>query len=171
MAHSSGSIQVEAIRKFQSEIFLTKEFKFYLKERDSQESLSFSVQIRGDLSMKKYIIRLTAGFAIAMILSAVTAVGIAADKKAPGDMVAVVNGTIITQGELDRLMDFELKRSAQNGRPISEAEIPTIKNSILDSLIVGELLFQESKKKGIKVKSEAVTEQLASVKKTLPKRS
>ena len=113
-------------------------------------------------------IRLAGKVAVALALTLVSAVGFAADKKAPGDMVAVVNGTIITQGEFDRVMDYELRRAAQSGQQIPDAQMPKIENSILDSLIVGELLFQESKKKGIQVKPETVTEQLTIVKKRFP---
>ena len=113
-------------------------------------------------------IRLAGRVAVALALILVSAVGFAADKKAPGDMVAVVNGTIITQGEFDRVMDYELRRAAQSGQQIPDAQMPKIENSILDSLIVGELLFQESKKKGIQVKPETVTEQLTIVKKRFP---
>ena len=105
-------------------------------------------------------IRLAGKVAVALALTLVSAVGFAADKKAPGDMIAVVNGTIITQGELDRVLDYELRRAAQSGQQIPDAQMPKIENSILDSLIVSELLFQESKKQGIQVKPETVTEQL-----------
>jgi peptidyl-prolyl cis-trans isomerase C len=113
-------------------------------------------------------IRIAGKVAVALALILVSAVVFAADKKAPGDMVAVVNGTIITQGEFDRVLDYELRRSAQSGQQIPDAQRPKIENSILDSLIVGELLFQESKKKGIQVKPETVTEQLTKVKKRFP---
>lgn len=83
-------------------------------------------------------------------------------------MIAVVNGTIITQGELDRVLDYELRRAAQSGQQIPDAQMPKIENSILDSLIVGELLFQESKKQGIQVKPETVTQQLTIVKQRFP---
>jgi peptidyl-prolyl cis-trans isomerase C len=113
-------------------------------------------------------VRIAGKVAVALALLLVSAVVFAADKKAPGDMVAVVNGSIITQGEFDRVLDFELRRAAQSGQQIPEAQMPKIENSILDSLIVGELLFQESKKKGIQVKPETVTEKLTDVKKRFP---
>ena len=106
--------------------------------------------------------------AVALALILVSAVGFAADKKAPGDRVAVVNGTIITQGEFDRVLGYELRRAAQSGQQVPGAQMAIIENSILDSLIVGELLFQESKKKGIQVKPETVTEQLMTVKQRFP---
>ena len=112
--------------------------------------------------------RIAGKVAVASALILVSAVVFAADKKAPGDMVAVVNGSIITQGEFDRVLDYELKRAAQSGQQIPDDVIPKMQNSILDSLIVGELLLQESKKKGIQVKPETVTEQLTNIKKRFP---
>jgi len=113
-------------------------------------------------------IRIAGKVAVASALILVSAVVFAADKKAPGDMVAVVNGSIITQGEFDRVLDYELRRAAQSGQQIPDAQMPKMQNSILDSLIVGELLLQESKKKGIQVKPETVTEQLTNIKKRFP---
>ncbi|MEE9535823.1 MAG: peptidylprolyl isomerase, partial [Desulfobacterales bacterium] len=113
-------------------------------------------------------IRLAGKVAVALALILVSAVGFAADKKAPGDRVAVVNGTIITRGEFDRVLDSELRRAAQSGQQIPGAQMAKIENSILDRLIVGELLFQESKKKGIQVKPETVTEQLMTIKQRFP---
>ena len=112
--------------------------------------------------------RLAGKVAVVLVLIMVSAVVIAADKKAPGDMIAVVNGTIITRGEFDRVRNYELRRAAQSGKQVPEAQMAKIENSILDSLIVGELLFQESKKKGVQVKSETVDEQLATIKQRFP---
>jgi peptidyl-prolyl cis-trans isomerase C len=103
-----------------------------------------------------------------LMLILVSTVAIAADKKSPGDMIAVVNGTIITRGEFDRVRNYELKRAAQSGQQIPEAQMQKIENSILDSLIVGELLFQESKKKGVQVKPEIVDEQFTVIKQRFP---
>ena len=113
-------------------------------------------------------IRLAGEVTVAVALILVSAVGFAADKKAPGDMVAVVNGAVITQEEFDRVLDYERRRAAQNGQQIPDAQMAKIENSILDSLIVAELLFQESKKQGIQVKSETVTEQFMTVKQRFP---
>jgi peptidyl-prolyl cis-trans isomerase C len=113
-------------------------------------------------------IRLAGQITMMLVLTLVSSVAIAADKKAPGDMVAVVNGTVITRGELDRVRNYELKRAAQSGQQIPEAQMAKIENSILDSLIVGELLFQESKKKGVQVKPEIVDEQFTVIKKRFP---
>ena len=113
-------------------------------------------------------IRLAGKVAVALALILVSAIVLAADKKAPGDRVAVVNGTIITQAEFDRVLDSELRRTAQSGQQIPDAQMAKVENSILDNLIVDELLFQESKKKGAQVKPETVTEQLTILKQRFP---
>ena len=113
-------------------------------------------------------IRLAGKIAVVLALILISAMAVAADKKAPGDMIAVVNGTIITRGEFDRVRDYELKRAAQSGQQIPDAQMGKIENSILDSLIVGELLFQESKKKGVQVKPETINEQLTVIKQRFP---
>jgi peptidyl-prolyl cis-trans isomerase C len=113
-------------------------------------------------------IRLAGKVAVVLALMLVSAVVFAADKKAPGDMVAVVNGTIITQGEFDRVLNYERRRAAQSGQQVPDAQMAKVENNILDSLIVGELLFQESKKKGIQVKPDTVTEQFMIIKQRFP---
>ncbi len=113
-------------------------------------------------------IRLAGKVAVVLALMLVSAVVFAADKKAPGDMVAVVNGTIITQGEFDRVLNYERRRATQSGQQIPDAQMAKVENNILDSLIVGELLFQESKKKGIQVKPDTVTEQFMIIKQRFP---
>ncbi|MGD2186377.1 MAG: peptidylprolyl isomerase [Desulfobacterales bacterium] len=118
------------------------------------------------MNLNKTGLAVKAAVAFAIIL--ISAVGFAAEKKAPGDTVAVVNGTIITQGEFNRVLNYELRRAAQQGQQIPDAQMAKMESSILDSLIVGELLFQESKKKGIQVKPETVKEQLMIVKQRFP---
>jgi peptidyl-prolyl cis-trans isomerase C len=92
----------------------------------------------------------------------------AAEKKAPGDKVAVVNGVTINQGTYDRELNFFVRRAATGGKQIPDAQMAQMKNEVLESLIERELLFQESKKKGIQVKSEAVSNQLQKIKQRYP---
>lgn len=113
-------------------------------------------------------IKIAGKIAVGLALVLATAAGFAADKKAPDDMVAVVNGTIITQAEFDRVLGYELKRAAQSGEQIPEAQMPTIENNVLDRLIISELLFQESQKQGIQITPEKVTEKLAVIKQRFP---
>ena len=92
----------------------------------------------------------------------------AAETKAPGDKVAVVNGVTISQNMYDRELNFFTRRAAPGGKQIPQAQMAQMKNEVLESLIDRELLFQESKKKGIQIKSEAVSDQLQKIKQRYP---
>jgi peptidyl-prolyl cis-trans isomerase C len=105
---------------------------------------------------------------VVSILIWVTALAFAADEKAPGDKVAVVNGVVISKDQFDRELDFFVKRAVPAGQQVPDIQMDRIKNDVLESLIVGELLFQESKKKGIQVKPDAVSKQLAIIKQRYP---
>ena len=103
-----------------------------------------------------------------LTLILVSALAWAAEKKAPGDKVAVVNGVTISQNMYDRELNFFTRRAAPGGKQIPQAQMAQMKNEVLESLIDRELLFQESKKKGIQIKSEAVSDQLQKIKQRYP---
>ena len=113
------------------------------------------------VSRTRQAIYLTIGSTL-LLVSALT---FAADKNAPGDKVAVVNGVIISQAEFDRGFELNKKRLASRGRQIPEEQMATFKNEVLDEIINMELLFQESKKKGIEVKPEVFSNQFTGFKK------
>jgi peptidyl-prolyl cis-trans isomerase C len=92
----------------------------------------------------------------------------AADQTASENKVAAVNGVLISQEEFDREMNFFIRRAAPGGQPIPDVEMARMKNEVLDNLIDRELLFQESRKKGIQVNSEAVTDQLENIQQKYP---
>lgn len=103
-----------------------------------------------------------------LTLMLVSALAWAAEKNAPGDKVAVVNGVTISKDTYDREMDFFVKRAAPGGQQIPDMQMAQMKNQVLESLIDRELLFQESKKKGIQVKSEAVSNELQKIQQRYP---
>ena len=89
-------------------------------------------------------------------------------KDAPKGNVAVVNGVAITQNDFDReLMGIE-EQSANRGEKLDDAKLAEIKKRILEKLIDGELLYQESQKMGIKVEDSVVDEQYAKFKEQFP---
>jgi peptidyl-prolyl cis-trans isomerase C len=98
-----------------------------------------------------------------LTLILVSALAWAAEEKAPGDKVAVVNGVMISKDTYDRELDFFVRRAAQGGQQIPDGQMARMKDQVLESLIDRELLFQESKKKGIKVKTEAVSDQFQKI--------
>jgi peptidyl-prolyl cis-trans isomerase C len=103
-----------------------------------------------------------------LTLLLVSTFALAADQKAPDEKVAVVNGVIIRQDEFDRELDFFVKRAAPDGQQIPDFQLAKIKNDVLESLIDREVLFQESKKKGIEVKADAISDQLKGIKQKYP---
>ena len=113
-------------------------------------------------------IRFATKILVVLAVTLMSALAWAAEKKAPGDKVAVVNGVTINQGTYDRELNFFVRRAATGGKQIPDAQMAQMKNEVLESLIERELLFQESKKKGIQVKSEAVSDQLQKIKQRYP---
>jgi len=106
------------------------------------------------------------GIAIAIVLTAVGWQASAADKKQPSeDKIAVVNGEVITRSDFDRAVGFAKQRAMQTGQPLDDAQL---KERILKQLVGSELLYQESKKEGIKVDQKAVDERLEQWKKRFP---
>jgi peptidyl-prolyl cis-trans isomerase C len=103
-----------------------------------------------------------------LTLILVSALAWAAEEKATGDKVAVVNGVTISKDTYDRELDFFVRRAAPGGQQIPDVQMAQMKNEVLESLIDRELLFQETKKKGIQVKSEAVSEQLQKIQQRYP---
>jgi peptidyl-prolyl cis-trans isomerase C len=94
--------------------------------------------------------------------------GFATEKTASKDKVAIVNGSIITNAELDREVSLVRQRFANMGRPMGEVQLLTIKNQVLESLISRELLYQESQKKGVKVNKEKLETEYEGLKKRFP---
>ncbi|MBW2171630.1 MAG: peptidylprolyl isomerase [Deltaproteobacteria bacterium] len=93
---------------------------------------------------------------------------LAAEKKPSGDPAAKVNGSVITQKELDRELSRATEQLLQMGRPVSDTQLSEMRKRMLDNLIAYELLYQESKKKGVKVTDAAVDEKMNELKKQYP---
>ena len=118
--------------------------------------------------MKFFQIRPSIKVIAVLALLGASAFALAADKKAPENKVAVVNGVAISKGEFDRELDFFIKRAAQGGQQIPDAQMDQMKNEVLENLIDRELLFQECKKKRVQVESEAVADQLKNIQQRYP---
>jgi SurA-like protein len=73
--------------------------------------------------------------------------------------VAVVNGAVISRGDLDR--ETERLRRQGERRAGTSAALQDIGRQALDNLIQRELLFQESRREGITVDDAAVDRQVA----------
>ena len=100
---------------------------------------------------------------MAMGLVCMALPALASEKLASEGKVAVVNGSIITREELVREVSIVRQRFARMGRPVGDLQLIALKGQVLESLISRELLYQESQKKGIKVKEETIRGEVARV--------
>ena len=84
------------------------------------------------------------------------------------DKAAVVNGTVISQVELDSQMKIVVDRLRASGRLPDVSQLDQIRSQVLENLIARELLYQECQKKGIKISEEEVNKQLITLKGQFP---
>jgi peptidyl-prolyl cis-trans isomerase C len=113
-------------------------------------------------------IRLALKIIMVLTFTLMSALAWASEEKVPGDKAAVVNGVTISKETYDRELDFFVRRAAPGGKTLPDAQMAQMKYEVLESLIDRELLYQESKKKGIQIKSEAVSEQLQKIRQRYP---
>ena len=112
---------------------------------------------------RQFIVLLTA-----MSLTLFSGSAFAVEKQGLDSKIAIVNGTAITQGDLDREMMGVYQQIARTGRSISESQLLDIKKEVLETLINQELLYLESQVKGFKVEDKTVNEQFENLKKRFP---
>lgn len=91
--------------------------------------------------------------------------GPAVAQSTPADKVASVNGADISRTDLDRELKLWTDRMASQGRQVPPAQVPVVRNQILDSLINQELLYQSSQKNKIKVDQKTIDERYDAIKK------
>ena len=104
------------------------------------------------------------GLNIVLILAAAFACGQAwgAEKKA--GVVAVVNGSEIGVEDFNREM-IRLQRAVLGtGRPLTCAQVGALQKEVVEGLVRRELLFQESKKRGIQVSQAQIDEEMKRLK-------
>lgn len=101
---------------------------------------------------------------IVTILVAGSTIAIA-QQNPPSDKVALVNGVAITRSAYDRELTILKNRSVQEGKKLSDQEMAQAKVAILERLVEGELLYQESKKQGVRIDTKAIDGRLAEIKK------
>lgn len=99
--------------------------------------------------------------AIWLLVTAAPAVA----QNTPTDKVASVNGSDISRTDLDREVKLWSDRMVSQGRQVPPAQVPVVRNQILESLINQELLYQSSQKNKIKIDQKTVDERYDSIKK------
>ena len=93
---------------------------------------------------------------------------IAQEKKPADSKAAEINGVVITKAQFDKELNIHLDRVAKQGRQVPDDKLADLKNDILEGLIEREVLYQESKRAGIKINDQKIDEQMASIKKRFP---
>lgn len=87
-------------------------------------------------------------------------------RKTNPDLVAKVNGAVITVKMLNQAMEERIP--ATGHRTLSEKRLAEIKKQELDKLIIRELLLQEAQRRGIKADSGEVESELSKIKGRFP---
>ena len=105
----------------------------------------------------------------AVAVCLVTGPAWSADKTASSPKeAATVNGKPILKSQYERELSVFQKRAAQKGRQLSDADLTTVKKRILENLIDGEVLYQQSQKEGVNVDKQLVNKQMEEIKKRFP---
>lgn len=84
------------------------------------------------------------------------------------DPVALVNGSGISREEYEREMNQVRNRMLRQGRQVSDSQLMEIKRVVLDNIIGRELLYQESRKQGVLVKTSDTEARWLSMKDSYP---
>jgi peptidyl-prolyl cis-trans isomerase C len=85
----------------------------------------------------------------------------AATQPLPDNAVAVVNGVVISQADLDRALNQVRQKAQFQGQQLDPARLAEIKKSLTERLVQQELLYQESRRIGIAIDTGAVDKQIA----------
>jgi peptidyl-prolyl cis-trans isomerase C len=107
-------------------------------------------------------------FLVYFSLSSAVFPALAAEKKHSAGKVATVNGSIITQRDFDRDFNQAQQMFLRSGKHLSDSELTTFREKILQELINRELLYQDSLRKGIVIDEAQVDERLEELKKRFP---
>ncbi len=89
-------------------------------------------------------------------------------KESKKDVVAVVNGTDISQTDFDREVGRYEQQMAMMGQTPNPQQLSEIKDKVLNGLIDRELLYQESQKVGLKASKSEVDERISALKQRFP---
>jgi peptidyl-prolyl cis-trans isomerase C len=93
---------------------------------------------------------------------------LALDTQSTENKVAVVNGTVITEKELDRQVSFLEMKLQEAGKPVNGADLAEIKRDALENLIDEELLYQAAVKQKSKVSDAEINHALSTIKARFP---
>ena len=80
------------------------------------------------------------------------------------DKVAIVNGAPIDRGEFEGNVLMIQSKLLGLGKPLSCRQVTSIQNEVIESMVRVELLYQESRKSGIKPDEKAVEQEIKALK-------
>ncbi len=113
----------------------------------------------------KYLINWSCAIIVALFF--ITAYGIAMAGNSEVDnerKIALVNGSAITWKNFKLEIDNMIEYHSRNGKQVSEPDLKTMKERLLEKFIDRELMFQESKKNGINIDDAVVKIQIDKLK-------
>jgi peptidyl-prolyl cis-trans isomerase C len=84
------------------------------------------------------------------------------------DTVAFVNGTKLSRTALDQEVSAIQQRMQMGGQTLSAEQSSELQGTVLDRMIDRELLFQASKKEGVKIEEKSISEEIAKFKGQFP---
>ena len=108
--------------------------------------------------------RLFLGLALLWASTAVNPALAADPPKSTEGKVATVNGIEISRNDYNREVKLYQDRMTRSGRPLDQQQMKMIGDQILDQMIETELLYQESRKQGVKIEPEAIESQFSQIK-------
>ncbi len=91
-----------------------------------------------------------------------TAIAADAPESAEGK-VATVNGIDISRKDYNREVKLYKDRMTRSGKPLNDQQFKIIGDQILDRLIETELLYQESRKQGVRIDSKEIETQFSEI--------
>ncbi|MBW2121572.1 MAG: peptidylprolyl isomerase [Deltaproteobacteria bacterium] len=115
--------------------------------------------------MEPKVRRFFCGLAVVSILVG-AGFSVAEDERLPSEKkVAVVDGSAITEEQLDTEMSRVRQMFASRGRHLSDSQLSAIRKQVLESLINRELLYRESQRRAIRVDQTAVDKEMGNLRK------
>lgn len=109
-------------------------------------------------------------FTVLALLLILPISGLAAEPEAgkETEKAAEVNGTVISRQELAVEMNSFRQRMMQQGKVLPEAQVEEIRKEMLNQLIDRELLYQDTKTRGITITDSDVQAELSKIKGRFP---
>jgi peptidyl-prolyl cis-trans isomerase C len=77
--------------------------------------------------------------------------------------VATVNGVEVSRAQFERLLQSNIAQYRANGQELTDQNIASLAPVVLESLINQEVLFQESRRRGIEVSESEIQSQIATM--------